>query len=79
MRLRYEDYAKCVSEHHEIRVKALLEPLTGLNEPTMTIVDIPLSTPTLLVQVGTLQRSHSDHEGKDRFGRLGLSTQKAHD
>lgn len=52
MRLRYEDYAECVSEHHVIRVKALIEA-PGLNEPIMTIVNIPLSTPTLLVQVGT--------------------------
>ncbi|KAG7244880.1 hypothetical protein INR49_026544, partial [Caranx melampygus] len=50
MRLRYEDYAKSISEHHVIRAKALLEA-PGLNEPIMTMVNIPLSTPQLLVQV----------------------------
>ena len=51
LRLRYEDYAKCISEHHLIRVKALAEA-HGENEPVMAVADIPLSMPELLVQVG---------------------------
>ncbi|XP_053707987.1 protein-glutamine gamma-glutamyltransferase 2 [Synchiropus splendidus] len=50
LRLRYEDYARCLSEHRLIRVRALLEP-HGENEPTMTVTNIPLSVPELLVQV----------------------------
>ncbi|XP_070763170.1 protein-glutamine gamma-glutamyltransferase 2-like [Enoplosus armatus] len=50
LRLRYGDYVRCVSEHHLIRVKALLEA-PGDNEPVMTVANIPLSMPELLVQV----------------------------
>ncbi|KAM4573912.1 protein-glutamine gamma-glutamyltransferase 2-like [Odontesthes bonariensis] len=50
LRLRYEDYAKCISEHHVIRVKALAEAQGG-NEPIMTVADVSLSMPELLVQV----------------------------
>uniref|UniRef100_UPI0037E7FB4A protein-glutamine gamma-glutamyltransferase 2-like n=1 Tax=Semicossyphus pulcher TaxID=241346 RepID=UPI0037E7FB4A len=50
LRLHYEDYGRCVSEHHLIRVKALLEA-PGENEPIMAVANIPLSMPELLVQV----------------------------
>lgn len=49
LRLRYADYAPCVSEHHLIRVEAFLTP-TG-RSPIMAVANIPLSTPELLVQV----------------------------
>ncbi|TKS73752.1 Protein-glutamine gamma-glutamyltransferase 2 [Collichthys lucidus] len=50
LRLHYDHYVKCVSEHHVIRVKALLDVL-GENEPIMNVVNIPLSKPELLVEV----------------------------
>ncbi|KAM7413886.1 hypothetical protein PAMA_018944 [Pampus argenteus] len=50
LRLRYDDYARCVSEHHLVRVKALLQA-PGEDEPIMTVATIPLSTPELLIQV----------------------------
>ncbi|XP_070686853.1 protein-glutamine gamma-glutamyltransferase 2 [Pempheris klunzingeri] len=49
LRLHYDEYARCVSEHHLIRVKALLE--APGEEPMMTVANIPLSMPELLVQV----------------------------
>ena len=52
LRLRYDDYVKCLSEHHLIRVKALME-VPGDNKPVMTVANIPLSMPELLVEVGT--------------------------
>uniref|UniRef100_A0A4W6DDJ8 protein-glutamine gamma-glutamyltransferase n=1 Tax=Lates calcarifer TaxID=8187 RepID=A0A4W6DDJ8_LATCA len=50
LRLHYDDYVKCVSDHHLIRVMAFLEA-PGENEPIMTMVNIPLSMPELLIQV----------------------------
>lgn len=50
LRLRYKDYAECTSEHHLIRVKAFAEA-QGQNQPLMTVADVPLSVPELLVQV----------------------------
>lgn len=50
LRLRYKDYATSASEHHLIRVKAFAEA-QGQNQPVMTVTDIPLSVPELLVQV----------------------------
>nr|XP_019957689.1 PREDICTED: protein-glutamine gamma-glutamyltransferase 2-like [Paralichthys olivaceus] len=50
LRLRYDDYVKCVSEHHLIRVKALME-VPGDNKPVMSVANIPLSMPELLVEV----------------------------
>ncbi|XP_059190792.1 protein-glutamine gamma-glutamyltransferase 2 [Centropristis striata] len=50
MRLHYDDYVRCVSEHHLIRVKAFLDA-PGETEPIMTVANIPLSMPELLVQV----------------------------
>ncbi|KAM9351901.1 protein-glutamine gamma-glutamyltransferase 2 [Symphorus nematophorus] len=50
LRLRYDDYARCASEDHLIRVQALLEA-PGENEPIMSTANIPLSVPELLVQV----------------------------
>ncbi|XP_053175219.1 protein-glutamine gamma-glutamyltransferase 2 [Scomber japonicus] len=50
LRLRYDDYVRCVSEQHLIRVKALLEA-PGANEPIMAVTNIPLSMPELLVQL----------------------------
>lgn len=50
LRLHYDEYGRCASEHHLIRVKAFLEA-PGENEPIMTVADISLSTPELHVQV----------------------------
>ncbi|XP_071403469.1 protein-glutamine gamma-glutamyltransferase 2-like [Centroberyx affinis] len=50
LRLRYDHYAACVSEHHVIRVIAMLEA-PGQNEPLMDMVNIPLSMPELQIQV----------------------------
>lgn len=49
LRLRYDDYASCASEHHLIRVEAFLKPAGCC--PIMAVANIPLSTPELLVQV----------------------------
>ncbi|KAA8590511.1 hypothetical protein FQN60_014445 [Etheostoma spectabile] len=49
LRLHYDDYARCVSEHQPMRVKAFLEA-PGESEPIMTVANIPLSMPELLVQ-----------------------------
>ncbi|XP_068458585.1 protein-glutamine gamma-glutamyltransferase 2 [Clinocottus analis] len=48
LRLHYADYAGCVSEHHTIRVKALLQA-PGESVPIMTEANIQLSMPELLV------------------------------
>ncbi len=50
LRLHYDDYVRCVSEQHLIRVRALLEA-PGENEPIMTEANIPLSVPELHIQV----------------------------
>ncbi|XP_072242848.1 protein-glutamine gamma-glutamyltransferase 2-like [Leuresthes tenuis] len=50
LRLHYEDYAKCISEHHLIRVKALAEA-QGEDDPIMAVADILLSMPELLIQL----------------------------
>ncbi|XP_072291815.1 protein-glutamine gamma-glutamyltransferase 2 [Eucyclogobius newberryi] len=50
LRLRYDDYVGCVSEHHLIGLKAFLE-VPGENESIMKTANIPLSKPELLVQV----------------------------
>ncbi|KAK5601862.1 lipase 2 [Crenichthys baileyi] len=50
LRFRYEDYSKCVSEHHLIRVKALAEAQED-SLPIMAVADIPLNMPELHVQV----------------------------
>ncbi|XP_041852000.1 protein-glutamine gamma-glutamyltransferase 2-like [Melanotaenia boesemani] len=50
LRLRYKDYARCVSEHHVIRVKSLVEA-QGENKPIMTMADILLSMPEVIIQV----------------------------
>lgn len=52
LRLRYDDYAQCVSDDHLIRVKAFVEA-PGENEPLLTVTDIPLSRPDVFIQVGT--------------------------
>uniref|UniRef100_A0A668T956 Transglutaminase-like domain-containing protein n=1 Tax=Oreochromis aureus TaxID=47969 RepID=A0A668T956_OREAU len=52
LRLRYDDYAQCVSDDHLIRVKAFVEA-PGENEPLLTVTDIPLSRPEVFIQVGT--------------------------
>uniref|UniRef100_A0A8C5GZC7 protein-glutamine gamma-glutamyltransferase n=1 Tax=Gouania willdenowi TaxID=441366 RepID=A0A8C5GZC7_GOUWI len=49
LRLHYDDYATCVSEHRLIRVKAFLE--ASVEEPIMAVADITLSTPELHIQV----------------------------
>ncbi|XP_061578481.1 protein-glutamine gamma-glutamyltransferase 2 [Cololabis saira] len=48
MRLRYEDYAMCATESHLLRVKALVE---GEQTPMVTVDDIQLSMPELIVQI----------------------------
>uniref|UniRef100_A0A7N9AL23 protein-glutamine gamma-glutamyltransferase n=1 Tax=Mastacembelus armatus TaxID=205130 RepID=A0A7N9AL23_9TELE len=53
LRLRYDDYVRCISDHNQIRVKAVLEAL-GENKPIMAMANIPLSRPELLIQVGDL-------------------------
>ncbi|XP_030587901.1 protein-glutamine gamma-glutamyltransferase 2-like [Archocentrus centrarchus] len=50
LHLRYDDYAKCVSDDHLIRVKAFVGA-AGENEPIMTVTDIPLSRPEVFIQV----------------------------
>ncbi|XP_077424586.1 protein-glutamine gamma-glutamyltransferase 2 [Vanacampus margaritifer] len=50
LRVRYDDYAKCVTENHVVKVMALLE-VQGENEPDMAVAKIPLSLPEVLVEV----------------------------
>ncbi|XP_037307040.2 protein-glutamine gamma-glutamyltransferase 2-like [Pungitius pungitius] len=50
LRLHYDDYAHCVSEHHLIKVRAFLDS-SGNGDPIMTTANIPLSMPEVLVQV----------------------------
>lgn len=51
LRLHYEDYIRCVSEHNLLRMRVFLEA-TGENQPIMTVANIPLRTPEVLVEVG---------------------------
>lgn len=51
LRLHYEDYVRCVSEHNLLRVRAFLEA-AGENQPIMTVANVPLRTPEVLVEVG---------------------------
>lgn len=60
LRFRYDDYAKCVSDHHLIRVKALAEA-QGNSLPIMAVADIPLSLPELHIQVS--KQSKEQHKG----------------
>lgn len=64
LRLHYDDYAKCVSGHHLIRVKAFVEA-PGENEPIMAVANIPLSTPELFVQVGVHAQRSQDPESTE--------------
>lgn len=58
LRLRYDDYVSCVSEHCLIGMKVFLE-VQGENEPIMKTANISLSKPELIVQVSTpLMPSH---------------------
>lgn len=50
LRLRYDDYAPCVSDHRLVRVKALLEA-AGEAEAIMAMANIPLKVPQILVEV----------------------------
>ncbi|XP_067090640.1 protein-glutamine gamma-glutamyltransferase 2 [Osmerus mordax] len=50
LRLRYDHYGACVSEHHLIRVTALLQ-VSGHSDLILQEVNIPLSTPQLHVKV----------------------------
>uniref|UniRef100_A0A672YBQ1 protein-glutamine gamma-glutamyltransferase n=1 Tax=Sphaeramia orbicularis TaxID=375764 RepID=A0A672YBQ1_9TELE len=50
VRLHYDDYVSCVSEHRLIGIKAFLE-FRGEEMPIMSTANIPLSTPQLSVQV----------------------------
>lgn len=53
LRLHYDDYAQCVSDHRLIRVRALLEA-AGETEAIMAVANIPLTMPQVLVEVGVL-------------------------
>ncbi|KAM3609331.1 uncharacterized protein V6R79_013113 [Siganus canaliculatus] len=50
LRVRYDDYMNCVTEHNVIRVTAFLE-VPGESNPIMTTTNIPLNVPEVLVQV----------------------------
>lgn len=50
MRLRYEHYGACVSEHHLIRVTALLQTSSEQNA-IVEEVNIPLKMPKLHIKV----------------------------
>nr|XP_057944140.1 protein-glutamine gamma-glutamyltransferase 2 isoform X2 [Doryrhamphus excisus] len=50
LRVRYDSYSKCVSDHHLIKVMALLEA-PGDNQPNMVVAKIPLILPELLVEI----------------------------
>ncbi|XP_061679400.1 protein-glutamine gamma-glutamyltransferase 2 [Syngnathoides biaculeatus] len=50
LRVRYEDYAECVSENHVVKVMALLEA-QGENDPDMAVAKIPLTLPEILVEI----------------------------
>lgn len=57
LRLRYEHYAKSISEQPVIRVMAVLEA-PDENKPIMAVTNIPLETPQLLVQVRVHTQRH---------------------
>ncbi|XP_034032841.1 protein-glutamine gamma-glutamyltransferase 2 [Thalassophryne amazonica] len=50
LRLYYDEYAHCVSEHNLINVIAFIEA-SGENEPTLTMSSIPLIMPELDIEV----------------------------
>uniref|UniRef100_A0A3Q3B159 protein-glutamine gamma-glutamyltransferase n=1 Tax=Kryptolebias marmoratus TaxID=37003 RepID=A0A3Q3B159_KRYMA len=50
LRLHYENYARCVSDQHLIRVKVLAEA-QGVTLPIMAVSDILLRTPEVHIQV----------------------------
>ncbi|XP_061533054.1 protein-glutamine gamma-glutamyltransferase 2 [Phycodurus eques] len=50
LRVRYDDYAKCVSENNAVKVTALLE-VQGDTGPDMVTARIPLGLPEVLVEV----------------------------
>lgn len=50
MRLRYDHYGACVSEHHLIRVTALLKTSSEQNA-ILQEVNIPLKMPKLHIKV----------------------------
>nr|XP_006641558.1 PREDICTED: protein-glutamine gamma-glutamyltransferase 2-like [Lepisosteus oculatus] len=50
LRVRYEQYGERLSEHHLIRVTALVEP-HGRPDVTLHEINIPLSVPRLVVKV----------------------------
>ncbi|XP_013883927.1 protein-glutamine gamma-glutamyltransferase 2 [Austrofundulus limnaeus] len=50
LRLQYENYNRCVSDQHLIRVKVLAE-VEGLTLPLLSVSDIPLRMPEVRIQV----------------------------
>lgn len=50
LRLQYDHYGACVSEHHMIRVTALLQP-TDQDNIILQEVNIPLKMPALHIKV----------------------------
>ncbi|XP_037539059.1 protein-glutamine gamma-glutamyltransferase 2-like [Nematolebias whitei] len=50
LRLQYENYARCVSDQHLIRVKVLAEA-KGVPLPFMRVSDIPLKMPEIHIQI----------------------------
>ncbi|KAF7660044.1 hypothetical protein LDENG_00289310 [Lucifuga dentata] len=50
LRLHYDEYVACVSEHHLIKVIAFIQA-AGENDPILTMATIPLTMPEVHVQV----------------------------
>ncbi|XP_037109847.1 protein-glutamine gamma-glutamyltransferase 2-like [Syngnathus acus] len=50
LRMRYDDYAKYVSEQPMVKMRALLE-IQGGDNPNMAVANIPLGLPEILVEV----------------------------
>ncbi|XP_061630916.1 protein-glutamine gamma-glutamyltransferase 2 [Phyllopteryx taeniolatus] len=66
LRVRYDDYAKCVSENNVVKVMALLE-VQGDNEPDMVTARIPLSLPEVLVELPGTAVIHQTLTGSISF------------
>lgn len=62
MRLQYDHYGACVSEHHLIRVTALLQTNSEQNA-ILQEVNIPLKMPKLHIKV--MQKKKKTHHGTD--------------
>uniref|UniRef100_A0A667Y6E3 protein-glutamine gamma-glutamyltransferase n=1 Tax=Myripristis murdjan TaxID=586833 RepID=A0A667Y6E3_9TELE len=66
LRLRYEQYAACVSEHHVIRVLALAESARH-NEPVLESTNIELSVPELHIRISGKAFLHEEVTGVVSF------------